>query len=74
MTRNNLPLRVGDTAYGITWRGVRHTVLKGVVSEIYYADQNMTPCAVLRGITRGPIGVKVFRTRSEAEAALQKKE
>lgn len=66
----NLPCKVGDEVWAIkTYRHIKVPVT-GEVSEIYFIDESMKPCIVVKGVTRGMWGEKVFATKEDAERSL----
>lgn len=67
-----LPCKVGDEVWAIrTFNNGRQVPQKGKVSEIYFIDESMQPCIVVKGITRGRWGEKVFPTFEDADRYLQ---
>ena len=62
----NLPCKVGDEVWAI--RQYRHIKIpvKGKVSEMYYIDESMTLCIVVKGVCRGEWGKTVFPSLEEA--------
>lgn len=68
-----LPCKVGDEVWAIkTYRYDKKIPHKGVVSEMYFIDKSMRLCIVVKGITRGEWGKKVFATKEDAERSLKK--
>ena len=68
----NLPCKVGDEVWAIrTYNNGRQVPQKGKVSEIYFIDESMQPCIVVKGITRGRWDEKVFPTFEDADRYLQ---
>ena len=65
-----LPCKVGDEVWAI--RQYRHIKIpvKGKVSEMYYIDESMTLCIVVKGVCRGEWGKAVFPTYEAAESYL----
>ena len=61
-----LPCKVGDEVWAI--RQYRHIKIpvKGKVSEMYYIDESMTLCIVVKGVCRGEWGKTVFPSLEEA--------
>ena len=69
----NLPCKVGDEVWAIrTFNNGRQVPQKGKVCEIYFIDEAMRPCIVVKGITRGLWGEKIFPTFEAAESYLQR--
>lgn len=68
----SLPCKVGDEVWTI--RSYHHTryPVKGKVSEIYFSDESMIPCIVVKGTNRGKWGERVFATQEDAETAIRK--
>lgn len=68
--RLSLPCKVGDEVWAI--RQYRHIKIpvKGKVSEMYYIDESMTLCIVVKGVCRGEWGKAVFPTYEAAESYL----
>ncbi|MCD8208075.1 MAG: hypothetical protein LUD72_09075 [Bacteroidales bacterium] len=60
-----IPFAIGDTAYSTRNVHGTRTIRAGIVSEIYFS-KDMKLCAAVRNVGRGPVGVKVFKTREEA--------
>ena len=68
----NLPCKVGDEVWAIRTYGNGVKVpQKGKVSEMYYIDESMRLCIVVKGITRGEWGKRVFATKEDAEKHIQ---
>lgn len=66
-----LPCKVGDEVWAIrTFNNGRQVPQKGKVSEIYFIDESMRPCIVVKGITRGFFGDKIFATEEDAYGKL----
>lgn len=67
-----LPCKVGDTVFGIVRYG-RHSpcVVEGEVKEMYFANEDMRLCIVVKGACRGEWGKVIFGSREEAERALE---
>lgn len=68
------PCKVGDEVWAI--RSYKHTKfpVKGKVSEMYYIDESMRLCIVVKGVTRGEWGKAVFPSYESAEKYLRGKE
>ena len=68
----NIPCKVGDEVWAIRTYGggVKHA-LKGKVSEMYYIDESMRLCIVVKGISRGEWGKVVFATQKDAERVIR---
>lgn len=75
LTKNGviaLPCKIGDLAWGIrSYHGV-YTPQQGIVSEMHFLP-DMTLQIVVKHISRGEYGKSVFKTREEAEAAIQER-
>lgn len=70
-----LPCKVGDTVWAIrSYNPGKKVVVSGKVSEMYYIDEAMTLCIVVKGVCRGVWGVSIFPTQEAAEEYLKKKE
>lgn len=68
----SLPCKVGDEVWAIkTYNNGKRMPMQGTVHEIYFIDKRMTPCIVVKSITRGKWGEKVFATFEEAERACE---
>lgn len=68
----DLPCKVGDTVFGIQRHHKRGSyVLEGVVREMYFAEEDMRLCIVIKGSCRGEWGKVIFGTREDAERALE---
>lgn len=66
------PCKVGDEVWAIrTFGNGKKVPQKGKVSEMYYIDESMRLCIVVKGITRGRWGEKVFPTFEDADRYLQ---
>lgn len=67
-----LPCKVGDTVFGIHRHQKRGAfVMEGEVNEMYFAEEDMRLCIVVKGSCRGEWGKVVFGTREDAEKALE---
>jgi hypothetical protein len=67
-----LPCKVGDTVWAIrSYNPGKKVVVSGKVSEMYYIDESMKLCIVVKGITRGEWGKRVFPTCEAAENYLR---
>lgn len=66
----NLPCKVGDEVW--TYKTHRYTKVacKGKVTEIYFIDESMQPCIVVKGVTRGAWGEKIFATKEDVERVI----
>lgn len=70
--KEKLPCKVGDEVWGIrTFGNGKKVPQKGKVSEMYYIDESMRLCIVVKGITRGFWGEKIFPSFKEAEKHLR---
>ena len=69
--RINLPCKVGDEVWVIRNYFGTKGIVKGKVAEIYFIDESMKPCIVVKGATRGEWGKVVFSSREEAEKHLR---
>lgn len=68
-----LPCKVGDEVWAIrSYKNTKFPV-KGKVSEMYYIDESMKLCIVVKGVTRGEWGKAVFPTYEAAEDYLNKR-
>ena len=66
-----LPCKVGDTVFGLNRHHKRGSyVMEGEVKEMYFAEEDMRLCIVVKGACRGEWGKVIFGTREEAERAL----
>lgn len=61
-----LPCKVGDTVWGISNTYDKKHIYSGVVSEIYFPTEDMTPVIKVRKVCTGHWGEKVFATQEEA--------
>ena len=67
-----LPCRVGDEVWAIRkLNGGNKVPKRGKVSEMYYIDEAMRLCIVVKGVSRGEWGKVVFPSYEEAEAYLR---
>ena len=68
-----LPCKIGDTVYGIRrYHGIR-IVQSGIVSEMYFSQENRL-IIVIKNICRGYWGENIFGSFEEAKAALKERE
>lgn len=67
----NIPCRVGDEVYAIRKQNQTWTVKQGKVCEMYFADETMRLCIVVKGVSRGEWGKVVFPTYEEAVKKLE---
>lgn len=68
-----LPCKIGDTVYGIRrYHGIR-IVQSGIVSEMYFSQENRL-IIVINHICRGYWGENIFGSFKEAKAALKERE
>lgn len=64
-----VPCNIGDTVWAIrNYHGTKK-VVSGKVSEMYFAE-DMSICIVVKNVTRGRWGEKVFGTEEEALRSL----
>ena len=67
-----LPCKVGDEVWAIrTYGNGTKVPQKGKVSEMYYIDESMRLCIVVKGVCRGEWGKRVFATLEDADRYLQ---
>lgn len=66
-----LPCKVGDEVWAI--RPYRHTKVpvKGKVTEMYYIDESMRLCIVVKGVSRGEWGKMIFPDFESADKYLR---
>lgn len=62
----DVPVKIGDTVYGIRRNHTVLTVFPGKVCEMYITE-SMRLAIHVHGVVRGFWGEKVFRTREDAE-------
>ena len=68
-----LPCKVGDTVWAIrSYNPGKKVVVSGKVSEMYYIDESMRLCIVVKGIARGEWGKVVFPSYKSAQEFLDK--
>ncbi len=68
-----LPCKIGDTVYGIRrYHGIR-IVQSGIVSEMYFSQENRL-IIVIKNICRGYWGENIFGSFEEAKAALKERD
>lgn len=73
INRLTLPCKVGDEVWAIrTYNGKDRKVIRGKVSEMYYIDKSMRLCIVVKGVSRGEWGDKVFGTYEDALNSISK--
>lgn len=71
INRLKLPCKVGDEVWAI--RPYRHTKVpvKGKVTEMYYIDESMRLCIVVKGVSRGEWGKMIFPDFESADKYLR---
>lgn len=71
INRLTLPCKVGDEVWAI--RPYRHTKVpvKGKVTEMYYIDESMRLCIVVKGVSRGEWGKMIFPDFESADKYLR---
>ena len=68
-----LPCKVGDEVWTIrSYSNSNKAIKKGKVSEMYYIDESMRLCIVVKGIARGEWGKVVFPSYESAQEFLDK--
>ena len=67
----DIPCKIGDEVWGIRLYYHTKQPIKGKVSEIYFIDESMRPCIVVKGVCRGYWGEKIFATQDDAEKMLK---
>ena len=71
--RLSLPCKVGDEVWAIrSYSNSNKAIKKGIVSEMYYIDESMRLCIVVKGVARGEWGKVVFPTYESAQEKLNK--
>lgn len=68
-----LPCKIGDTVYGIRRYHDIRIVQSGIVSEMYFSQENRL-IIVINHICRGYWGENIFGSFEEAKAALKERE
>ena len=68
-----LPCKIGDTVYGIRRYHDIRIVQSGIVSEMYFSQENRL-IIVIKDICRGYWGENIFGSFEEAKAALKERE
>lgn len=74
-TANVIPIhcKVGDEVWTIrSYSNSNKAIKKGKVSEMYYIDESMRLCIVVKGIARGEWGKVVFPSYESAQEFLDK--
>ena len=66
-----IPCRIGDEVWAIRKLNQTWTVKQGKVSEMYFVDESMRLCIVVKNVSRGEWGKVVFPTYEEAEQRLK---
>lgn len=73
MVTVDLPCKVGDIAWGIVREFRRQYIKRGRVTEIYFADESMTPAIKVWKCCTGFWGKDVFATEQEALDELKRR-
>lgn len=68
---HKLPCKIGDELWAIRSYKGKKVPIKGKVSEMYYVDESMRLCIVVKCVARGEWGKTVFPTYEAAAEYLK---